>query len=276
MTPGFFRAVEARLLEGRAFTDSDDPSSAPVAIVDDRLARLAWPGGNAVGKRLAVDPQSTGRSGTWVTVVGVVRHLRHRTLTQEVREQVYFPQRQVLRDPMAYVVRTTGDPSAWIAPVRQAIARLDPLQPLYEARPLDDYVFEASASQRFTMILVAAFAAVALVMACVGLYGVIAYSVARRRREFGIRLALGARPGQVQRLVLREGLQVAAWGLALGLPAAYLCSRLLQAQLFGVTPRDPASYAVALAVLAGAAALASWLGARRASTASPQELLRTE
>ena len=126
------------------------------------------------------------------------------------------------------------------------------------------------------MILAGTFAAVALLLACVGLYGVIAYAVARRRHEFGIRLALGARPGQVEGLVVREGLRMAAAGLALGLPAAGASARLLQSQLFGVTPRDPLSYTIAVSLLAAAAVVASWIAARKATSASPLEVLRAE
>jgi predicted permease len=276
VTPGFFEAVGARLVEGRAFVESDDLESAPVVIVDERLARRAWPGESAIGKRLGVDPRSEGHPTTWVTVAGVVRHLRHRSLLAEVREQVYFPQRQILRNPMAYVLRTAGDPASVVAPLRQAVERLDPQLPVYDVRPLSDYRDSAGAAQRFTMILAGTFAAVALLLACVGLYGVIAYAVARRRHEFGIRLALGARPGQVQGLVVREGLRMAAAGLALGLPAAGASAWLLRAQLFGVTPRDPLSYAIAVAVLAGAAVIASWIAARKATSASPLEVLRAE
>jgi putative ABC transport system permease protein len=276
VTPTLFDAIGARLVEGRAFTEADNPKGQPVVIVDERLARRAWPAQSAVGKRLGVDPQSIGHPTTWVTVAGVVRHLRHRTLLEEVREQVYFPQRQVLRNPMAYVLRTTNEPAMQVAPVRQVVARLDPQLPAYEVRPLADYVVAASAAQRFTMILAATFAAVAVLLAGVGLYGVIAYSVARRRHEFGVRLALGARPGQVEALVVYEGARLAAVGLALGLPAAAMGARLLQSQLFGVTPRDPASYALAFVLLAAVTLTASWVAARRAAVANPIEILRAE
>ncbi len=276
VTPGLFDAVGARLVEGRGFLESDDEKSRPVVIVDERLARRAWPGQSAVGKPLAVDPQSDGHPTTWATVVGVVRHLRHRSLMEEVREQVYFPERQILRNPMAYVLRTSGDPASLAPPLRRAVARLDAQLPVYEVRTLDEYLVAARAAQRFTMILAATFALVALLLAAVGLYGVIAYSVARRRVEFGIRLALGALPGQVEALVVREGMRVALVGLALGLPAAALGAWLLRAQLFGVSPRDPASYGIALVLLGAAAVLASWVAARRATAASPLEVLRAE
>lgn len=276
VTPDFFRASGAHLVEGRGFTEADDSAGQPVVLVDERLARLAWPGGSAIGRRLGLDPQSEGRPSNWATVVGVVRHVRHRSLMEEVREQVYFPQRQINRNPEAYLVRGASDPAVLAAPIRRTLARLDPALPISEVRLLGDYVDAARGAQRFTMILAAAFAGVALLLACIGLYGVVAYSVAQRRREFGVRLALGALPRQVRNLVLREGVAVVAAGLAVGVPAAFWASRLLQSQLFGVTPRDAASYGIAVLILICVAVLASWLAARRATSASPLEVLRAE
>ncbi len=276
VTPGLFAAVGARLVAGRNFDESDDPAGQPVAIVDERLARLAWPNETAIGKRLAVDPYSSGHPKDRVTVVGVVRHMRHRSLTAEVREQVYFPQRQIQRNPAAFVVRATADPALLVGSIRRILARMDPVLPISEVRPLADYLDAARGSERFTMILAAAFAAVALLLAFAGLYGVVAYSVAQRRKEFGVRLALGALPRQVRGLVVREGLAVAAAGLALGLPAASLAARLLRSQLFGVGPRDAATYGIAVLVLALAAVLASAFAARRATAASPLDVLRAD
>ena len=276
VSPGFFGAVGARLVAGRDFEESDDTNGQPVVIVDERLARLTWPDQSAVGKRLGVDPQSSGHPTNWATVVGVVRHLRHRSLMEEVREQIYFPQRQINRNPAAYVVRASTDPAALAGPIREILSRLDPQLPISEVRPLAEYLTAASGAQRFTMILAAAFAAVALLLSCVGLYGVVAYSVAQRRREFGVRMALGALPRQVRALVVREGMRVAAVGLLLGIPAAALVARLLRSQLFGVTPRDPASYALAVTLLGLAAIFASWSAARRATAAGPLEALRAD
>ena len=276
VSPGFFGAVGARLVAGRDFTQSDDEKSRPVVIVDERLARLAWPNESALGKVLRLDPPSNGHPTEPATVVGVVRHLRQQSLLEEVREQIYFPQRQIRRNPVAYVVRAKGDPGALAAPIRSLLAALDPELPISEVRPLEDYLIDARGAQRFTMILAAAFAAAALLLSAIGLYGVVAYSVAQRRREFGVRLALGARPKQVRALVVRQGTRVAAVGLALGIPAAILIARLLRSQLFGVGPGDPLSYAVAIALLAAAAVSASWFAARRASSASAIEALKVE
>jgi predicted permease len=276
VTPGFFETVGARLVEGRFFTEDDDQRAQPVVIVDDQLARRAWPGESAIGKRIASDPFSTGHAVYWATVVGVVGHLRHRSLLENLGDQVYFAERQVLRNPMAYVVRTAGDASALAAPVRQLIARLDPELPVYDIRPLDAYVVGARAAQRFTTIIAASFAAVALALATVGVYGAIAYATARRRYEFGVRLALGAQPVQVTTLVLREGVRLAAAGLACGVVFAAVAARLLEAQLFAVSWLDVSSYAGAAAVIGAAAIVACWLPARRASAISPLDAIRAE
>jgi predicted permease len=276
VTPGFFETVGARLVEGRFFSEDDDPRIAPVAIVDDQLARRAWPGESAIGKRIAADPFSTGHPVFWATVVGVVHHLRHRSLLEDLTDQVYFAERQIQRNPMAYVVGTTGDPAALASTVRQIVAKLDPQLPAYDMRPLDDYVAGARAAQRFATVLAAAFAIVALVLATVGVYGVIAYGTTRRRYEFGVRLAVGATPRQVISLVMREGAVLSALGLTLGTAGATVAARLLQSQLFGVTPDDIFSYGFAIAAISAAASIACWLPARRISAIAPLEALRTD
>lgn len=276
VTPGFFETAGVRLVEGRFFTEDDDQRAQPVVIVDDQLARRAWPGESALGKRIASDPFSTGHAVYWATVVGVVHHVRHRSLIEDLGDQVYFAERQVQRNPMAYVVRTTGDPAALAGAARQAVARLDPLLPVYDMRPLEEYLVGARAAQRFTTIVAAAFAIVALALAMVGVYGVTAYATGRRRYEFGVRLALGARPRQVIGLVLREGGALAAVGVAFGVAGAAAIARLLHSQLFGVSAGDVLSYAGAVAAIAAAVLVACWLPARRAATINPLDAIRTE
>jgi len=276
VTPGYLKTVGARLVEGRFFTEDDDQDAPAVAIVDERLARRLWPQGGAPGRQVMADPLSTGNATTRVTVVGVVRHLRHRRPTEEVREQMYFSQRQVFRRPLAYVVRTATDAASLAPAVRAALARLDPELPVYDVRPLSEYALLARAVRRFTMLLASAFAAVALLLGCVGVYGVMAYSVTRRRRELGVRVAIGARPDQVVGLVMQEGLRLAGLGLALGLACTLFTARLLESQLFGVTAHDWPSYASAAVVLGAVALLSCWLPARRSVAVSPLEALRSE
>jgi predicted permease len=276
VTPGFFEAAGATLLEGRYFTDDDHGGARGVAIVDHRLAERTWPGRSAVGQRLRADPETSGEANQWVTVVGVVKHLRHRRATSELNEQIYFPISQAPRNPIAYMVRADADPVALAAAVREAVRNAGPHLPVFDVRPLSDYVSESRSTQRFTIVLAVAFAAVALLLACVGVYGVTAYSVALRRQEFGVRLALGARTAQLLSLVLSEGGMLAAAGVVIGAVGGLGAAGLLRNELLGVKPWDPASYLAAIAVLLAAALTASWVPAWRATRVSPLESLRAE
>jgi predicted permease len=276
VAPGLLELLGVRLLDGRTFAETDDHHADPVVIVDARLAARTWPGTSAVGQRLGVDPGVTGTPSTWATVVGVVPHLRHRSPVEEVRDQVYFPERQVPRNPAVYVVRTADDPAALVPGVREALRALDPALPIYDVRPLDAYVADARALRRFTALLAIVFAAAALTLACVGIYGVVAYSVAERHREFGVRLALGARATQVMTLVLREGVTLAGVGLAVGLAGAAAAAWSLRSQLFGVAPWDPVSLGATLPILGAAAVLACLVPALRALRTDPADALRAE
>jgi putative ABC transport system permease protein len=263
-------------VEGRFFAEEDDQREQPVVIVDDQLAQRAWPGRSAIGQQIAADPFTTGHPVFWATVIGVVGHVRHRSLLENLGDQVYFAQRQVQRNPFVFVVRTTGDPTPLAAAARRAVNTLDPQLPIYDVRPLAEYVIGARASHRFTTILAITFAAVALLLASIGVYGVIAYATTRRRYEFGVRLALGARPREVLALVLREGVVLAAIGLTAGLAGAALAARVLRTQLYGVAATDVASYAVAVLAIGLVALAASWVPARRASAISPLTAMRTD
>jgi ABC-type antimicrobial peptide transport system permease subunit len=223
-----------------------------------------------------VDPESNGEPDTWVTVVGVARHVRHRSLVERLNEQIYFPLTQAFRNPVAYLVRTNGEPSDLAPAVRAAVRGVDPRLPIYEVQPLGVNLERAREVQRFTMTLVALFAALALLLAVIGVYGVIAYSVVARRREFGVRLALGATRGQIGRLVLLEGARLVATGAVLGLGAAFATARVMQGLLFGVSPGDPLAYCAPLPVLALAALVACLWPLRRATAANVVDVLRAE
>ena len=274
--PHFFTTVRAQIVEGRDFTTDDDFRKAPVAIVDTRLASRAWPGQSAVGKRLVTDPLTTGTPETLVTIVGVVQHLRHRTPAEEVREQIYYPQLQVFRSPLAFAVRSTSAPGDLAAPIGRLVARIDPLLPVYDVRLLEDYAREARGIPRFTTWLAGVFATVALVLGAVGLYGVMAYLVTERRREFGVRMALGASRAAVLGLVLREASMLALRGTVLGGVAALGAGQLLRSELHGVHASDPTAFALAMLTLAVAVLAASLLPAWRATRTPPLEALRVE
>ncbi len=274
VAPGLMELLGVQLVEGRFFTESDDHHGAPVTIVDERLARRTWPSESALGRRLAVDPSVAGTPATWTTVVGVVRHVRHRSPIEEVRDQVYFPERQIPRNPAVYLIKTAGDPAAMTAPVHDLVRSLDPALPIYDVRPLQAYVTDARALRQFTAVLAVLFAVAALALACVGIYGVVAYSVTERHREFGVRLALGARGSQLLGMVMREGAALALAGLVLGLVGAAAGAWWLRSQLYGVTPWDPVSLSATLPILAVAALAACLVPAIRAVRTDPAEALR--
>jgi predicted permease len=274
VTPGYFTAIGAQLVAGRWFDGTDARTSQPVAIVDTQLANRLWPGETPIGKRLKADPGTTGSPNVTVTVVGVVRHLRHREITRDLREQMYFPAEQSLRNPMAYVVRASADPEQLVPAVRRLLQELDPALPIYDVRPLASYTSDAKAMRAFTLVLAGVFAGAALFLSCLGAYGVTAYAVAQRRREFGLRLALGATARQVIALVLREGGRVALIGAIGGIAGALAMAHLIRAQLYSVTPRDPATYLTGMGIVLLAMILACWIPAYRASRISPIESLR--
>jgi predicted permease len=272
--PGYFEAVGAELLEGRWFTEADDVNAAAVAIVDSWLAERTWPGQSAIGKLLLADPGTTGVPQVRVTVVGVVGHLRHRDITRELREQIYFPSAQSLRNPMAFVVRTSGDAPALVPHIRRLVAARDPRLPMYDVRPLDDYVGDALSMRAFAALLGMSFGAAALLLACIGVYGVVAYAVGQRRREFGIRLALGARSSEIRGLVLREAARLAAVGIVGGSAGAHVAAVMLGSLLYGVSPRDPSTYITAVTIVVVAVLIAAWPPARRAGRSAPADALR--
>jgi predicted permease len=276
LSPGALELLGIRLVEGRSFTESDDPTSHPVVIVDNRLAARAWPGQSALGRRVGVDVFVTGTADIEATVVGVVEHVRHRNPVVEVREQMYFPQRQAMRNPAVWIVKSTAEAGIVMPAIREALNKLDPSLPIYDVRPLAAYSEGANATRQFTMQLAVLFALVALALASVGIYGVIAYSVATRHREFGVRRALGAQNAQVLALIAREGGRLLLTGLAGGVVMAALVGWTMRGLLFGVSPWDPATYASAIPVLIAAGVMACLLPARKAVAASPVEALRSE
>jgi putative ABC transport system permease protein len=210
-----------------------------------------------------------------VTVIGVVRHLRLRSVVADLTEQIFFAERQVPRNPIAYVVRSDRDATSLAPALRHAIAQVDPLIPMADVRPFEAYTHDASASGRFTAALATVLALVALALASVGLYGVVAYGVVQRTREFAVRLALGARPGQLIGMALAEGAQIVVYGVLAGLALAVLAAHALRSQLFGVSPVDPLTMTAATVALAIAALAACSVPARRAARAQPADALKT-
>jgi putative ABC transport system permease protein len=277
--PGFFESLGVALVEGRTFTDTDDASHPNVIIVDETLAKKTWAGEDPIGKRLNVSFIHEGSfDSTLAEVVGVVRHVRYRDLGADGRGQVYVPFFQSVRPELAFTLRASrgADPRALAAPARREIARADPDLAVSKVRLLEDYVRQAGAAARFTSVIAAALAGLALLLAGIGIYGILAYSVAQRTNEIGVRLALGGRPRNILWLILRQTAGLVAAGLAAGLVSALLLTRLLQKLLYGVGPHDLGTLAAAAAVLAAAGIVAAVLPARRAVRVDPIMALRGE
>ena len=275
VTPGYFETMGIPLVAGRLLAASDTYDAPPVMVVNQAFVRRFWPkGGDPVGKRLKLDGAPDAK---WWTIAGVVGDTRTRGLAAAPVAECYFPHAQRRRAAaLTMVLRTDGNPTALAGAARAAIAELDPSQPVFDVRPMDDVVAATMAQRRFTLTLMLLFGVVALVLAAVGIYGVMAYTVAQRTREVGIRMALGARPAAVLAMVLGDGMRLVALGLALGAAAALALGRVVSSLLYGVGAADPLTYALIAAGLAAVALLAIVLPARRAMRVDPMVALRAE
>jgi putative ABC transport system permease protein len=269
VTPGYFRTLGIPLLRGREFSDGDSEES-PAVIVDARLARRFWGEGEALERRVSFDELDP----RWLKVVGVAGDVSDNPADADPRPTIYLPHSLHTPRTMFIALRTAVDPLSLTPAVRRAVASIDPQLPVFAARSMDGYVDDALAQPRFRAALVGVFALVALVLAAVGLYGVMAYAVTQRRQEIGIRLALGAEPADVLRLVVGQGLRLAVVGVGLGMAGALALTRLLSGLLFEVTPHDPISFSAAGALLLAVALAAAYLPARRAAQVDPASVLR--
>ena len=278
VTPGYFETMKERLVRGRFFDGRDTPDGAAVIAINETLAREYFPGEDPIGQGIRVG----GPTGLRRTVVGVIGDVHHNSLTAPVKRKWFLPHNQwgpLFGNPrrsMTLAVRTRGDPLAALAPVTAIVHRMDPDLPVTQVRTMADVLAVATQEQRFTMALMAGFALLALVLAAVGIYGVIAYSVSQRTREIGIRLALGAGVGTVRALVLRQGMRPAATGIAVGVGAALLLTRYLGSLLYGVAPIDAVTFATIPLLLLVVAAGSVLIPAARASRVEPVEALRAE
>jgi predicted permease len=267
----YFRAMGIPLIEGRVFTDGDTADSPPVVVVDQYLAKRYFEGRSAVGQQL----RRGGAQTPPFTIVGVVGTINSIDLGQPVaKERIYYPVAQQPRPGMALVLKTGLDPADLVAQVRSAVQAIDPEQPLADVRTMDEWVSRSLEGRRTPMLLSALFGAVALVLSAIGIYGVLAFNVAQRVREFGIRQALGASRRAILSLVFTQGLRTAGVGLVLGLAASWLLSHYLQSLLFGVQARDWAVFSSVTILLMGVAALACYVPARRATRIDPMVALR--
>ena len=270
----YFTTLGIPLVQGRFFDRRDGPETTKVAVIDQVLADRYWPAGDAIGRRMALYFEGSPDKPVWREIVGVVGHVKKYGLDGRVKEQYYIPSPQQARRSMFLVLRTATDPSSIVAAARSAVRDLDTGLPVFRVQTMEQVLDGTLVTRRFAMLLLGIFAAVALVLAAVGLYGVISYSVAQRTREIGIRMALGARSRDVVRMVVRRGMRLTAIGLVIGVGSALAVTRFLASLLFAVQPYDPPTLLTVAAILAGVAWLASFLPARRAARVDPMMALR--
>jgi predicted permease len=269
-TPELFATLGVRLERGRLFNATDRIGAPKVVLIGKTAAQRFWPNEDPIGKRVAVHQGGFSDGAEVIGIVGDVRQY----VDSLPAPDVYISYYQSPRPGMLLFVRTAGDPASLGADLRRAIRDVAPKYPVYDMQPLAKRTAAATAQARFSSTLLTLFAAVALLLAALGIYGVMSLAVAQRTREIGIRMALGADTRRVMRLVVGEGVGLAIWGAVIGLAGALLATRVLRSLLFEVTPSDPLTYVMVVLLLGGAAGLASWIPARRATRVQPTEALR--
>jgi putative ABC transport system permease protein len=284
VSPDYFRALGLAVREGRDFTWQDDEGALPAAVVNETMARSFWPGESALGKRFKVGAPESPQP--WLTVVGVIEDVRQMASDEPVKAEMYVPYRQAAVywqstsyasfAPRDLVVRTSVEPTSVAPAVRDAVREIDAYQPVSSVRTLEEVLGRDTAQRRVGVILLAAFAGLALLLAALGIYGVLAFFVVQHTPEIGVRMALGASPADVLRMVVGRGMRLALAGVGCGLLAAFALTRLIESQLFGVSPADPLTFAGIALLLAAVALLACLVPARRATKVDPMVALRYE
>jgi putative ABC transport system permease protein len=275
VTPGYLRTMQIPLLKGRELTPQDVAGVEPVALISETFARRYWPGEDPLGKRIKF-PGSTARPEPWRSIVGVVRDVKQYGVDKENTMQLYLPEAQLPVSWLTLTVRTAGDPAQTLGAIRNEIRGVDPDQAVFEVATMEGLLAEAIAKRRFVMLLLAGFAALALALAAIGIYGVMGYTVAQRTQEIGVRMALGAQTGDVLKLVVGQGMRLALGGVVIGLAAACGLTRLMTTLLFSVKATDPLTFGVIALLLIAVALLACYIPARRATKVDPMVALRTE
>jgi putative ABC transport system permease protein len=274
VSPGFFETLRFQLALGRTFTDQDHADAPRVIVVNEALARMAWPNQDPLGRRLrAGGPQS---QAPWMTVIGVIKDARRANVTRAIRPELYFSSLQSTTRTQTIVLRSAGDPAAQLSALRREVQALDPQLPLFEAGTLADEISTTLTQPRFQATLLAWFAGIALLLATVGIYGVTSHAVNQRTQEVGIRMALGASAADVLALMLVQHLRPAFVGIAVGIGTALILSRSLRSLLYGVSAADPLTFVLVAAALVGVAVVACLIPSRRAMRVDPLEALRAE
>src|SRR3984885_3725337 len=270
----YFEAMQIPLREGRYFNESDTKSSPPVGIVDEYMAKELWPNQSAVGKRL--HNGGITDKDPWITVVGVVGRIKQKKLDSDSRNAIYYPQTQFVTSEMNVVVRTSGDPTALYSATRNEIQSVDRDLPIFHVVTMERRVQESLARRRFAMLSLSLFAGLAVALAMIGIYGIVSYVVNQGTREIGIRLALGATPRAILRLVIGRGMALAIPGVVIGLIGSLIFTRMMRGLLFGVTPVDPLTFVAIPLLLVSVALLASYIPAQRATRVDPTVSLHSE
>src|SRR6266498_4293972 len=276
VTPGYFKTMGMQLIKGREFTPRDELRSTQVAIINEALARRYFPNQDPLGKRVMPGVGIDERGWLMREIVGVVRDSKHVSLREEPPPNIYLPHGQFPRQGMTLVVRAANGPNMLIGVVQKEAHALDSELPVFEIRTLDQYLASSVAEPKFSALLLGLFAGLALILSCIGLYGVMSYVVAQRTRELGIRMALGAQTRDVLKLVIRQGIGLTLLGAAIGVAVAVALTRMMKSWLFGVSPTDPLTFAVAALLLTIVALLSCWIPARRAAKVDPITALRFE
>jgi putative ABC transport system permease protein len=270
ISPDYPKVIGVPVVAGRAFTDHDDAEAPPVALVNQAIVRQFWPNRNPLGKRVFV-----GNLPKPFEVVGVLGDVKNESLALAAKAEVFLPYPQLASPQLYLSVRTTLDPHSLASALRGRLAAADPDQPLTQIQTMEERLRLASASPRFTMLLIGVFSATAFILAVIGIYGVIAYSVAQRTQELGIRIALGAEKRDILRLVIGNGLVLALTGISFGLAGSIALTRLMSAMLYETSATDPAIFGASAALFLAVALMASYFPARRATKIDPIEALRS-
>lgn len=277
VSPGYFEAMRIPLLRGRLFDDHDGPDAPSAAVINETMARKFWPNEDPLGKRFKFN--LVGGNFRLFQIVGIVGDVRQMGLNAPPKEEMYFPHWQANGNymvPSTLVVRTTSDPESLVSAVREAVWSVDPNQPVSDVLTMDDVLDREVAQTRVQAVLLGGLAALALTLASVGIYGVMAYLVMQQTREIGVRVALGAQPRDILGLVLGRGTRLTLMGVGVGVAAALLTTGLMRSLLFGVSPMDPLTIASVAVLLTFVALLASYIPARRAMRIDPMVALKYE
>jgi putative ABC transport system permease protein len=276
VSPGYLKTLGVPLLRGREFTDTDTENAPAVGMINAMIAKQFFPNQDALGKRFMFGRPSADRAPKWITIVGVTTDTKLYGLANPARLEVYLPFRQAVSGAMDLVVKSAADPASLTSAIRGAVASIDKDQPIFAIATMQQLVKDSVSTRRVTLILLGIFSALALVLAAIGIYGVISYSVAQRTHEIGIRMALGADGGGVLRMIFAQGVKIAGAGVIIGLAASLGLTRLMAKLLFSVSAADPLTFAAVAIVLVAVAMLACYIPARRALRVDPIIALRYE